>query len=258
MHAGVCRGWPAFGMTTAPHGSSPLLRHAALLGFQNPQHREYCVPTARCRRRPKEPVDLAEIANCFHAAAVHPIHETVLRANDSHKPLPTFGKSNRKRNSAASSLRQDAYKLNNICARWLSSKRIVHFQSNQITALAESDGCFKRQLPAQLGKELCAQPRFANDKRACGAHVHGIVDAQFFGEHARTKSPVSSYVDTPEENDQSHAAHCCNTEASRSSGSGWGAVRSLTDRCHPLLFQTEETADGTRVSTPSTRVGRFI
>ena len=73
-------------------------------------------------------------------------------------------------------------------------------------AVAESDCCFKRQLPAQFGKELCAQTRFANDKRACGAHVHGIVDAQFFGEHARTKSPVSSNVDTPEENDQSHAA----------------------------------------------------
>ena len=72
---------------------------AGLVGFQNPKHREYCVPTARCRRRPKEPVDLAEIANCFHVAAVHPIHETILRANDSHQPLPTFGKSNRKRNS---------------------------------------------------------------------------------------------------------------------------------------------------------------
>ena len=53
-----------------------------------------------------------------------------------------------------------------------------------------------------------------------GTHVYGIVDAQFFGEHARTKSPVSSHVDTPEENDQSHAAHCCSTEVSRRSGSG--------------------------------------
>src|ERR1039457_7641732 len=52
-------------------------------------------------RRPKKPVDLAEIANCFHVAAVHPIHETILRANDSHTPLPTFGKSNRNRNTAA-------------------------------------------------------------------------------------------------------------------------------------------------------------
>src|ERR1019366_2807535 len=40
----------------------------------------------RCRRRPKEPVDLAEITNRFHVAAVHPIHETILRANDSHQP----------------------------------------------------------------------------------------------------------------------------------------------------------------------------
>ena len=33
---------------------------------------------------------------------------------------PPSGKSKRKRNSAASSLRQDAYKLNNICGRCLS------------------------------------------------------------------------------------------------------------------------------------------
>jgi len=82
--------------------------------------------TARCRRRPNEPVDLAEIANRFHVPAVNSIHETIRPANDSHKPLPVFGKSNRKRNSAASSLRQDIYKLSNICARWLSSKRSVH------------------------------------------------------------------------------------------------------------------------------------
>jgi hypothetical protein len=30
---------------------------------------------------------------------------------------------------------------------------------------------------------------------------------------------VSSNIDTPEENDQSHAAHCCSTEVSRRSGS---------------------------------------
>src|SRR5262245_56356942 len=103
------------------------------------------------------------MANCFHVAPVHAIHETILRANDSHQPLPAFGKSNGKRNSAASRLRQDAYKSNNIYACWLSLKRIALLESNQLTAVAESDCCFKRQLPSQFGKELCTLPRFAND-----------------------------------------------------------------------------------------------
>src|SRR5215831_17746248 len=105
-------------------------------------------------------------------------------------------------------------------------RAVAQFQTD-CPSLVESDHCrrrkrslLQRQLPAQFGKELCAQLGFANDKRACGAHVHGIVDAQFFGEHARTKSPVPSNVDTPEENDQRHAAHCCSTEVSRRSGSG--------------------------------------
>ncbi len=102
--------------------------------------------------------------------------------------------------------RQDAYKLNNICARWLSSKRIVNFQSDQITGVAESDCCFKRQLPAQLGKELCTRSRFSNDKCACSADIHDVIAAQFSCEHARTKSPVSD-VDTPEDGDVSLKCH---------------------------------------------------
>jgi hypothetical protein len=42
-------------------------------------------------------------------------------------------------------------------------------------AIVASRGSFRRK----FGKELCAQPMFSNDERACGAHVHGIVDAQF-------------------------------------------------------------------------------
>ena len=52
----------------------------------------------------------------------------------------------------------------------------------QIGAVAASDYCFEGQFPAQLGKELCARPRCANNKRACGAYVYGVVDGQFFGE----------------------------------------------------------------------------
>ena len=91
--------------------------------------------------------------------------------------------------------------MNIICARWICSKRILHLKSNQITAFAESDRCFKRQPPAQFGKEPCRRPRFANDKRACGPHVYGIEYAQVFGEHTRTKSSLSSNVDSADKND---------------------------------------------------------
>src|SRR5580698_9727128 len=103
---------------------------AGLVGFQNPYHRKYRVPTPRCRRRAKQPVDLAEIADRFHVAAVHPIDETILRANDSYKPVPAFGKSHGKGNFAMPGFRQYAYKLNNICGRCLNSERIVHLQPN--------------------------------------------------------------------------------------------------------------------------------
>ncbi len=118
--------------------------------------------------------------------------------------------------------------------RGLTSKRIVHLEPNQITAVAASNRRFKRQPPAQLCEELRAQPRFANDKCACGAHVHGIVAAQFSGKQTGTKSPPSSNVDTPNEDDQCHAVHCCSTEGRRRSGSARdgrsGVASSLLDR----------------------------
>src|SRR6266545_4891593 len=101
-----------------------------------------CTSTVACQDVPKlstAPSILAYPRSQLRVAPVHPIHQTILRTNDSNQPLPTFGKSNRKRNSAASSLRQDAHELNNICGRWLGSKRIVHLQSNQIAAVAQSD-----------------------------------------------------------------------------------------------------------------------
>jgi len=42
-----------------------------------------------------------------------PYTKSVLVANDSHNPLLTFGKCDRKSDSDAGSIRQDTYKLNN-------------------------------------------------------------------------------------------------------------------------------------------------
>ncbi len=93
-------------------------------------------PTARCRGRPKDPVDLAKRADCFHVAPVYPMRETICRAKDSHQPFPALRDSNGKRNASASSLRQDTYKLDKIGACRPSSKRIVQLQPDQITAVA--------------------------------------------------------------------------------------------------------------------------
>ena len=38
-----------------------------------------------------------------------------------------------------------------------------------LTAVAESDCCFKTAASGAIRQGTCAQPRFANDKRACSA-----------------------------------------------------------------------------------------
>ena len=94
--------------------------------------------------------------------------------------------------------------MHNIVARWLRSKRIFHFQSDQITVVAERDLRLKRELSTELRKELCARPRFPNDKCPRSPDIHDIVGAQISGEPAWAKPPVTADVDPPEENNQSH------------------------------------------------------
>jgi hypothetical protein len=43
-----------------------------------------------------------------------------------------------------------------------------------------------------------------NDKRACRTHIHDIIVTQFPCEDAWAKPPVSSNIDTSEENYESH------------------------------------------------------
>src|SRR5262245_8184923 len=82
---------------------------------------------------------------------------------------------------------------------------MIRLQADQIAALTEHDIRIERQLAKQFSTELCSRSRLANDKRACGPHVHDIVVGQFFSEDAWAKRPVSANIDTPEESDESHA-----------------------------------------------------
>lgn len=102
--------------------------------------------------------------------------------------------------------RQDADKWDKIRMSWFRSKRILLFQLDKITALAERNLRFKRQLAAQFRKKLCARARFSNDKCPCGADIHNVVSTQFRCKRAWAKRPVPSNIDSAEEDNQSHTA----------------------------------------------------
>jgi len=66
---------------------SALFRRWTRRTFQYPQDRKHCAPTACCRWRAKETIDLAKISDCLHVAPIHPEHKSLPRAYNSHKPL---------------------------------------------------------------------------------------------------------------------------------------------------------------------------
>jgi len=59
-------------------------RRGVVLGLQNPQHGEYRVPTAGRRRRTQEFVDLPQIADCLHVAAIDSKHKSILQPDNSY------------------------------------------------------------------------------------------------------------------------------------------------------------------------------
>ena len=73
-----------------------------------------------------------------------------------------------------------------------------------MAAVAEHNFRFKWQLPEQFSTGLCSRSRFANDKRAGGTDIDDIIVAQFSGEDAWAKRPMSANIDTSEENNESH------------------------------------------------------
>ena len=184
------------------------------MGFQNPQHGEYSVPTARCRRHPKQLIDLAQIANCFHLAAIHPytrrLFEPMIRT--SHSPhsgraigreIPRCPAPDRMLTNGTTSVRGGSV------SNGLSISSRINSLPSQKTMVA-SKGSFRRN----SSRNFARNPGLRMTSVSCRADVHGVVDGEFFGEHAWTKSPVSSNVDTSQENDQSHSANCCRTEVS--------------------------------------------
>jgi len=84
------------------------------------------------------------------------------------------------------------------------SKWILQLQSGKVSVVTESDFRFKRQLPPQFRKELCARARLSNYESSCSADIHNIIGAQFSCEDTWAKGPVASNIDTPEEDYQSH------------------------------------------------------
>lgn len=106
---------------------------------------------------------------------------------------------------AAAGSRQDAHELNNIGARGLGSKRILHFQSDQVASVAERNFRFEAQFPAQFSEKLRARPGSSNDKSARGADIHDVIGGQFSCQHAGTERSVASNVDASQEDNERHS-----------------------------------------------------
>src|SRR5207245_3132095 len=81
---------------------------------------------------------------------------------------------------------------------------MLRLQPDKIAAVAQHDYRCEWQLPQQCGTEPRSRSRFANDKCACGTHIHDIIVAQFSCEDAWAKRPVPANIDTPEEHNESH------------------------------------------------------
>src|ERR1043165_4584630 len=52
--------------------------------------------------------------------------------------------------------------------------------------------------------KLGARSWLANDKSACGTHIHDLIVLQFFGENAGAEPSVPANIDASQENNQSH------------------------------------------------------
>ena len=174
------------------------------LAFQDPHDRNYCVPIPCRRWHTEQFVDLAKIADRFHMTTVDSEDESILRRDDSQEPLPVGRKCDWNGRPDAAGLRQDAHESNDIRACRLSRKRILHLQADKITGVAERNFRFERQLLEQFSTELRSRYRFTNHKRARRAHIDDIIVAQFSREDTWTKRPVSTNIDTSEENNKSH------------------------------------------------------
>ena len=83
-------------------------------------------------------------------------------------------------------------------------ERMLHLQTDQVTAIAERDHSPDRKFSTQARKKLCARSRVSHHERACGTHVHDIVIAESFGEDTWAQYPVPTNVYSPEQNDRSH------------------------------------------------------
>ncbi len=177
---------------------------AGLSAFQNADDRDYCVPVACCRWRTEQFVDLAKIANRLHVTTIPAEDKSVLRRDNAHEPLAVWRKCDWTEDPNAAGFREDANESNSIRTCSLSSKWILCLQADKIAVFAEHNFRFEWQSPEQFSTELYSRSRFKNDKRACSTHIHDIIVTQFSCEDAWAKPPVSTNIDTSEENYESH------------------------------------------------------
>jgi hypothetical protein len=150
---------------------------------------------------------LAQVANRLHVATIHSKDKSLLPGNDSDKPLALGRNGNGKSSREAGDFRQDAHESNDIWLWRRLSKGIFGLEPKQIAPVAKNHFRLEGKLLNQDGAKLSPGPGLTNDKRARRPDVHDVIVGERFGENARAECSMSSHIDAPEENDESHSEH---------------------------------------------------
>jgi hypothetical protein len=173
-------------------------------GFEDAEDGQDSIPVAGGDGDAEEFIDLAQVGDGFHVAAVFTEEERVFGGDDAHEPWTGGGQRAWDGREVGARLGEDAYEADDVWAGLGGGKRIVVFHAEQTAGLAEGYGGLEGELAEESGAEFFRWTGLANDEGARGAHVDDSVGAQFFGEKARAKGSVAANVDASKESDQSH------------------------------------------------------
>src|SRR5262245_28537585 len=95
--------------------------------------------------------------------AVHAIRNSVLDVAESYPPV-VRGQTTRKVGQSARTLRQHAYRLNDLRAGWLTGEWVLRGGGDNFATATNHDLGFKRQSAKEFSTQLCLTDRIADHK----------------------------------------------------------------------------------------------
>jgi hypothetical protein len=176
------------------------------LGLENADDRFDRAPTARRHRRTDEFVDLAEVADRFHVAAILAEEEGMVHREDPYEPLSVSRQLKRRRSPAPARLGQHADESNDVTPRRSGSERSIGMSAQQLARVAGHDVRFERQRAAQGCVKFRSYSRITDDECPRGPDVHDAVALELFRQNARAKRAMPADVHPSKKDDQRHVS----------------------------------------------------